>query len=48
VADAVGRWDDPPSGFRADLRSYLDSPGDDWCAPLARREDGRLEVAADS
>lgn len=48
VAYAVGLWDDPPDGFRDDLASYLDSLDEDRYAPLARREDGRVGVAASS
>jgi len=48
VEYAVGLWDDPPAGFREDLGAYLDSLGEDRYAPLAGREDGRVEVAASS
>jgi predicted phosphodiesterase len=47
VAHAVGLWDDPPRDFRKDLAAYLDELDHDRYAPLARREDGRVEVAED-
>jgi predicted phosphodiesterase len=45
---AVGLWDDPPARFEADFRTYLDAISDDRYAPLARADDGGLEVAEDS
>lgn len=42
---ATALWDDPPSGFREDLASYLASVDDDRYGPLARTDDGRLALA---
>lgn len=48
VDHAVDLWDDPPDGFRGDLRDYLADLSDDRYAPLAATDDGRLRVADES
>jgi len=48
VEHAVGLWDDPPEDFREEFADYLGDLGDDRYAPLAEREDGRVEVAEKS
>ena len=48
VEYAVGLWDDPPSGFREDFRTYVADLDEDRYAPLARNDGGSIVVAEKS
>ncbi len=45
VEYAVALWDEPPSGFRDDFRTYLADLSADRYAPLSRSDDGRIGLA---